>query len=354
MHSVNNNVTHRLVCQPIQTEKQKGVALISALLLVALGMILATQISGRLIVQMQRTVNISLNQQAFWYAIGAETFAKGVIKQTLIEEPNITHLNQYWAQGETSYPVDYGSITGEITDLQSCFNLNALRVEGKKAVAPAGGGPVTTPKDTVKDVFIRLLMRLTIDEETIDQFQAEYMADALVDWLDSDSNISSAGGAEDDDYAGKAYPYLAANHYLASINELRIIEHFLPEHIEALKEYTCVLPNTALNEINVNTLKQEDALLLGALLNISTADASDILSDRSDDSEYKDISDFFALSSFSDKNISNDQKKNFTVKSEYFKFVASATFNDSQVALTSIIHAKNKKQINVIARKIGK
>lgn len=329
--------------------KQTGVALISALLLVALSVILTTKMSGRLILQMQRTVNIELNQQAFWYALGAEAFAKSVIKQTLIEDPKVIHLGQYWAQGETSYPVDFGSITGEIFDLQACFNLNALRIN------KVTNGPSPAPANTniEKQAFIRLLTQLKLDEEPIDSFQAEYMADALVDWLDSDSDISSAGGAEDNDYAGKAFPYMAANHYLASVNELRVVEHFLPEYIQALKEYVCVIPDSNLHQINVNTLKTEHAILLAALLNISDSEASDILSDRGD-TELTKIEDFFTLPSFTGKTITDEQKKQFTVKSEYFKFIASAVFNDSQVALSAIFHAKNKNQINVIARRIGK
>lgn len=330
--------------------KQKGVALISAMLLVALSVILTTKMSGRLILQMQRTINIELNQQAFWYALGAESFAKSVIKQTLIEEPNVTHLGQYWAQGETSYPVDFGSITGEIFDLQACFNLNALR---DSKVTTVGASPKAPQTDIKKAAFVNLLTKLTLEEGPIDAFQADYMADALIDWLDSDSEISSAGGAEDNDYAGKGFPYMAANHYLASINELRVVEHFLPEYIEALKEFACVIPDQGLHKINVNTLTDEHAVLLAALLNISESEASDTLSERGDN-EITNIQNFFNLSALSGKTISQAMKDQFTVKSEYFKFNALAVFNDSQVELSAIFHAQSKNKINVIARRIGK
>lgn len=330
--------------------KQKGVALISAMLLVALSVILTTKMSGRLILQMQRTINIELNQQAFWYALGAESFAKSVIKQTLIEEPNVTHLGQYWAQGETSYPVDFGSITGEIFDLQACFNLNALRDSKATTI---GASPAAAQAKIKKAAFVNLLTKLTLEEEPIDLFQAEYMADALIDWLDSDSEISSAGGAEDNDYAGKAFPYMAANHYLASVNELRVVEHFLPQYIEALKEFACVIPNNSIHKINVNTLTNDDAALLAALLSITDSEASDVLSERGD-MELTNLQAFFNLTSFSGKTITDEQKDQFTVKSEYFKFNVSAVFNDSQVALSAIFHAQSKNNINVIARRIGK
>ncbi|WP_239059077.1 hypothetical protein [Colwellia sp. Arc7-D] len=48
----------------------KGVALITVMLIIALIAILATQMTARLQLQMQRTTNIGSNQQAYWYAMG--------------------------------------------------------------------------------------------------------------------------------------------------------------------------------------------------------------------------------------------------------------------------------------------
>ena len=108
--------------------KQQGVALVTVLLIVALAAILATEMTARLQLQMQRAVNINFNQQAYWYAMGAEAFTKRVLVTAFEQDANTTNLGQIWAQGETTYPVDYGQITGEIIDSQACLNLNALRL----------------------------------------------------------------------------------------------------------------------------------------------------------------------------------------------------------------------------------
>ena len=50
--------------------------------------------TGRLLMQMQRTVNVTSNQQAYWYALGAEAFATSVLKNTFTTEPDVTHLDQ--------------------------------------------------------------------------------------------------------------------------------------------------------------------------------------------------------------------------------------------------------------------
>ncbi len=351
-----------MVAKPHST--QQGVALITVMLIVALAAILATQMSSRLLLQMQRTTNIDLNQQAYWYAMGAEAFAKRVLIDIFSKEPNSTNLSQAWAQGETTYPVDGGNITGEITDLQACLNLNALRSEknntransdndtqqGKEKSAKNSTKNNAKQAPPIKAAFIELLTGLEVDG--VSQFEAEYMADALIDWLDPDNVIVSAGGAEDNDYAAKAFPYLAANNYLASVNELRLIAHFTVPVIEALREYVCVIPNNNLHKININTIRNEQALLLAALLGVSRTDVEQALAARGEKG-FENIEDFFNLPELSKLKISEAKKKQFVVDSEYFKLKTTASFNDSYFTLNSIMKITNNNKVDVISRTIG-
>ncbi len=324
--------------------KQTGVALITVMLIVALIAILATQMTARLQLQMQRTANITTNQQAYWYAMGAEAFAKSVLKQSFEDNSENTHLGQVWAQGETSFPVDFGQITGEITDLHSCFNLNALRTEDDDANN-------SVKKSPIRRAFEELLIALNIED--VGSFEAEYMADALTDWLDPNSSISSSGGAEDNDYAAKEFPYLAANNFLVSLSELRVIEHFTVNVIEKLKDYACVLPNTNMNKINLNTIAQDKPEILVALLGISQNEASEALSARGEEG-FKTVEEFFSLSELSKAKIAPEQKQQFAVTSEYFKLKATASFNNSYFALNTIMKVDNKNNIRVISRIIGR
>ena len=325
--------------------KQKGVALITVMLIVALIAILATQMTARLQLQMQRTSNIGSNQQAYWYAMGAEAFAKRVLFQSLEDSAEVTHLGQTWAQGENTFPVDFGEISGEITDLQSCFNLNSLRTDGEDD----GSSPAT--KSLARTAFQELLVSLNI--EGVGSFEAEYMADALTDWLDANSSITGSGGAEDSDYASKEFPYLAANNYLASLGELRIIEHFTVNVIDKLKDYACILPDTNLNKININTIAQDKPEIRVAMLGISLNEASEALSSRGEEG-FESIDEFFNLSELSKAKIAPDKKQQFAVKSEYFKLKATASFNNSYFALNTIMKVDNKNNISVISRIIGR
>ena len=329
----------------VHSKKMQGVALITVMLIVALAAIITTQMTARMQLQMQRTTNINYNQQAYWYALGAEALAKRILITSFEDEDDVTHLAQTWAQGEMTYPVDYGEITGEISDMNACFNLNSLKGSYDKIA----GQERTIPQKVFED----LLLALNI--EGVGEFEAEYLTDALIDWLDSDSSISSAGGAEDNDYASKEFPYFAANNYLVNVSELRIVEHFTPEIIHVLKDYVCVLPDSDLHAININTIDIEQPELLKALLDISLSDATQLLSVRSLDG-YEEIEEFFELPEYTQLTISDAdaRKEQLVVDSEYFKLKTQASFNESYFSLISLLVVEDNNQVRVISRTIGR
>ena len=331
--------------------KQQGVALITVMLIVALCAVIASQMTARLQVQMQRSANVSFNQQAYWYAMGAEAFAKRVLFKVFQADGKVTNLGQAWAQEETSYPVDFGEISGEISDLQSCLNLNALRApyENKNT----DGNNSQNNKDEkvpARLAFEALLINLQL--ENVSQFEAESMADALTDWLDANSGISSAGGAEDNDYASREFPYLAANNYLASVNELRVIEHFTPAIIEAIKPYVCVIPSSDQHKININTIKSDNVELLQALLDSTLDQAQDILSARGTEG-FSSLDNFYNLPAVVKLEDFNDKKDQFVVDSEYFTLKSSASFNESYFTMRSIMKITDNKYIEVLSRTVG-
>ncbi|WP_441004183.1 type II secretion system minor pseudopilin GspK [Pseudocolwellia agarivorans] len=352
----------------------QGVALITVMLVVALASILAVQMTAKLQLHLQRSINVESNQQAYWYAMGAEAFTKRILTLSFDGEETVTHLGQLWAQGENSYPVDYGDITGEISDLQSCFNLNALRTEGGSALVssaastttPSLSTDTTSPTESTESktttsgssngniaaaAFERLILAIGI--ENVSSFEAKDMVDALTDWLDDNDIITNNGGAEDNDYSSLEYPYLAANNYLGSINELRTVAHYTRDIIEELKPYVCVIPNSNLHQINVNTIDPDHSAILSALLDITDDVANDIISGRGEEG-YQTIDEVFALPQLSAVQIEDEMKNQLVVDSEYFKLKTKTTFNDSYFFLNSIMKVEQNNQINIISRTIGR
>jgi len=356
-------------------KKQQGIALITVMLIVALCAIIASQMTIRLQTQMQRSTNISFNQQAYWYAMGAEELAKRLLMKAFKDEPEITHLEQVWAQEERSFPVDFGEISGEITDLQACLNLNALHPKAvtkedtkqQKKNSPATkskvdvnktNAPAAPPKRKINNkqlpaatVLEALIVNLNI--EGVGDFEAEAMVNALTDWLDGDDLITSSGGAEDNDYASREFPYLAANSYLGSVNELRLIENFTPAVILALTPYVCVIPQNNQHKININTLDAELPELLQALIDSSLDDAQQILSSR-DSAGFENVQDFLNLPEVTAVALKSWQTGQFEVDSEYFSLKANARFNNSYFAMQSILKVDKSQKIQVISRTIGR
>ncbi|MFD2165437.1 type II secretion system minor pseudopilin GspK [Thalassotalea euphylliae] len=324
---------------------QRGVALITVMLIVALAAILATEMTARLQHQLQRSSNIQFNQQAYWYAMGAEAFAKRVLVMDNEKEDEVTNLQQQWAQGYNNFPVPQGEISGGLFDLHACLNLNALRA------IPENANNNPNQEVPARAALERLIVNLGV--EGVSEFEAEYMADALTDWLDENDQIASAGGAEDNDYASKEFPYLAANSFLASVQELRVVEHFTPAVINELKAYTCIIPGSDAHKININTLTEEQLPLLQALLDITVDEAKSII-DARDPEGFDNIDDFKNMPELTELNLTDEQKQQFVVDSEYFTLKANAQFNNSYFNLVSTLQVVDNSQVSVIGRTIGR
>ena len=111
---------------------QQGLALITVLLVVALVTIIGTEMAIRLQMQITRSSNLQSNEQAFWYALGAEEFGKLIIRESMDADKGVIHLEQAWAMEGMVFPVEEGEIGGQISDLHSCFNLNSVYQKAKK------------------------------------------------------------------------------------------------------------------------------------------------------------------------------------------------------------------------------
>jgi general secretion pathway protein K len=181
---------------------------------------------------------------------------------------SIDHLGEPWAQGLPILPVEGGAIKVSIEDAQGRFNLNNLVQNNQPSLGDIA-------------IFQRLLVQLKLDP---------LLANALVDWIDADSNVTSPGGAEDVDYLILKTPYRAANQPLASVEELRLVKGFDAKTVQALLPFVTVLPAGSRTAINVNTAPAE---VLAALANRDLAWAQRLAENRSE-TPMKNVGEFTA------------------------------------------------------------
>jgi len=221
-----------------QTTKQRGAALVTTLLMVALITVTVTSMASK----QQRTIQIAQNRQAQLQlgnlAGAGERFAMAVLRRDRVEAErgNSDSTEDFWAESLPPVPVDGATIEGCVVDLQGKFNLNNLVDENGN------------PDPLEFQIFQRLLTALTIDA---------VKADAVLDWIDTNIDVTGADGAEDDFYTGQTPSYRAANGLMVSPSELLLVRGFRVTDEGGLDDYDVLLPHIATlpqgTAININT-----------------------------------------------------------------------------------------------------
>jgi general secretion pathway protein K len=205
---------------------QRGVALITAVLIVALATILAVNVIYRGMLDQRRAGTLFALDQAFEVALGAEAWAADVLQRDEQESQN-DNFTENWARPLPPLPIEGGTVAGRLEDLQGRFNLNNLVF--------ADG--TTNPAAVLQ--LARILTWLELEPS---------WATMMADWIDEDTQPGFPDGAEDTVYTGQDPPYLAANMPITRASELLSLPGFGPERYAKLKPYVTALPvGTKLN-----------------------------------------------------------------------------------------------------------
>ncbi len=225
--------------------KQRGVALIIALILVALATILATKLSFDSWIEQRRTTGVLAAEQSLHFATGAEALAADVLSQQ--SGTSQVTLDQPWAQPTQPLPLTpendaegepIGTLQGALEDMQGRFNLNSLiRVVG------AAGGAAGTPDPLALAQFERLLELVGLETK---------WAGIARDWIDADDQPGSPNGAEDSVYTSQTPPYRTANWPMTSTAELMNMPGFGADRYRKIAPYVTALPVTN-SKINLCT-----------------------------------------------------------------------------------------------------
>jgi len=296
--------------------RQQGVALITALLVVAIATVAAVAMATRQQMDIRRTGGLLHSEQAYAFSLGAESWAQVVLARDK-RNSKIDTLYEDWSTQPPVSVVEGGSIIGRILDLQGRFNVNNLVVNG------------AADNDAIA-FYKRLLRRLDLDEA---------LADPLVDWIDSDINVRFPDGAEDEVYLGAPTPYRSANRLVADISELRLVKGYEPEVIEKLRPFVVALPEAT--PLNVNTASAE--VLSAVAANMSLADGESLVETRGEDG-FETVAKFTQQNELSGKQLTAAQ---LSVESDWFLMVSEANIGLSRARLASLIQRTDKGMLVV-------
>jgi general secretion pathway protein K len=292
--------------------RQRGVALLLALVLMALVTIIAYDIwfSGAL--EQRRSFAVLSLEQGLQYGFGGEAFAAQVLLKDS-QESQQDFLAEAWATPLPPIPIDGGQVEVGLEDMQGRFNLNSL-------IDPATG----KANPDMVDQFRRLLEIVGLEDK---------WADLLVDWLDADVTPTFPDGGEDSLYTTQAPPYLAANGPITSTSELLALPGFGIDRYRKIQPFVAALPSDA--KLNVCTASGEVLDSLSTGQRQFSIDAKGLAKQRAGKC-FPSLNDL--SSSLPPADADRLKKNNYVVdRSNYFRLTSVTTIGTAQFTLYSLL-----------------
>ena len=355
--------------------KQKGVALVSVLVTVALIVGLVSTLSYQQTISARRTGQILHTDQAIMYLFAAEAFAK--ILLNLDSQQNAYDYysaSEPWGQGiENNY--DGGSLVSSLIELNGRFNLNNLRRLPNDEEINSGKKDINL-SSTWKSCY-QSILESTVS--TSSENDVKIMIESLEDWLDEDV-IERSLGAEDGYYSSVSSlekSYKTGNNLIVDPRELVLVRGYsslfttknddeeLPAH-EFLRQVTA-LPITN-SKVNINTATDLVLSCLESEARLTSEIATRVISKR-DESPFTNIDAFYTLldeeypvtqetlnqqtQEIETKTIAWNTlipKNTVTVASEFFMMKTVLTFGVADVTAYSTLQRTPDGGVRVIRR----
>ncbi|WP_312369685.1 type II secretion system minor pseudopilin GspK [Stenotrophomonas sp.] len=302
--------------------RQRGVALVTVLLVVAL----AATVCAALVVRQQLSIRGSANQlqarQAWQYARGGEQLALGVLRADLHMGGSVDHGGEPWAQRLPAYPVDGGEVRVDIDDLAGRFNLNSVVHQGQ------------LDADALARLQ-RLLRLLQLDPQ---------LAWQLVDWVSPGLAPDSVHRQAERDYQARTPAYRPAARGLRDTSELRLLAGVDDRVYQRLLPHVSALPATA--ALNLNTA---DAWVLASLADgLGMQDGQRLVAARGA-SGFASVDAFLAQPLLQQRWVA---RNGLAVRSNWFVASSEAAIGARRLRLLSVLQREGG-DIRVVSRQLA-
>ncbi|WP_159628208.1 type II secretion system minor pseudopilin GspK [Massilia puerhi] len=243
--------------------RQRGVAVVTALLLTTLAISIVASLFWQQQVQVRSMENQRLQLQTKWIQRGALDWASVILRQPF---GNRISLDQIWATPLAETRLDQyiereriqgenftASLSGQVYDAMARYNLNNL----------ASGG-VRDPVET--EVLGRLLTNLRLEAR---------LARPIADLVAAGQPLTAQDPINP--IAGPQTPRTGNPMPVMRVDDLLAVQGVKPEAVEALRQFVIVLPAEA-TKVNVNTAPAE--VLAAVLPGCSVSQANALVEQR--------------------------------------------------------------------------
>ena len=321
--------------------QQSGAALLAVYLIVFLAATISVSMVTQHTYDIRRADYNKNFGQSYQLGLGVELWALGQLHRDIVDDKKdarIDSLDESWTDKLILRNINnIANVNGRISDSQARFNVNNLRYEKNKTA------DAKDAKATARAHYLFLRRLLKTQEINPD------LANAILDWVDKDSDASFPLGAEDPSYLDKNIPYRTAGRAITHISELRLIKGITDKVFNKLKPLITALP--ALTLININTASKKVLLALSPDMTDSMADT--IIQQRIT-SPFKTPQEFIAFLKKENAKITANSKQIAVLISTFSDFYvahAEVSLNRSKLHLSSMIwRDQNKRTIKVYQR----
>ena len=307
--------------------RNKGVVLISILLIVLLLSAVAITFGNKYLVSLKRAQYIEFQSLSLNAFRNVEAMSLNKIdKFSRFNSSNLTKVNPLLTD-EIYFEINGATIVGSIHDASNCFNINSLVRAGKEDY-----------QENKKSMNVfRELMYLT----EVDNNVAEEIIDQIIDWIDKNSN-PRAYGLEDYYYSGPLHNprEFSGSRLLIDIEELKSIPSVRLVDWNIFKELFCAYPYASDLRLNINTLDKNNIFLLTSFFpKIDLKDAEYII-ENIPMNGFQDINAF--LQSFDDIDLSSPNGE-ILFTSDIFNIETVIDYEGySASSKSTLIYGKNK------------
>ena len=315
---------------------ERGAALLTVLMLVAVVATLAATSLDRLTVATRLAANAGIAAQGRQWLGLAEQLAAVRLEDLAEADAARTLAGPWLGQVREIRLPDGGILRAEVRDGGNCFNLNGL-------VRPQIDGSLSSDEAAVQQLS-KLLVLLGVDGS-----RAAGIASAAADWVDSDLAPLPAGTEQAQ--AGSKWP--PANAPFADITELGAVEGVTPDLFGLVSPFLCALPEQGPQAINPNTLLPEQAPLLAMLApdQLSLSAARALIAGRPLGGYASSVA-FWQASGIAGEALPAAAGEQVRLKSRWFELRAEVRHSGQSLASTSLLDLR-ETGARIVRRRYG-